>query len=213
MQNLMIDKLKAIEESATEPNMVDMVFELDGVVVPDNYPFALWSEICRCLPWLEKVKGVGVIPLRGSESGNSLLLSKRTKLILRVPNLLMEKLVELSGQHLRIGEAKLTVGKGKKRLIQPTTTLHAHIVESNLNEVEFIADMKQKLDLMNIKCNLICDKRRVISSSDKVLNGFGLVLHDLKPAASIQIQNEGLGGARHYGCGIFIPFKAISGLD
>lgn len=213
MHNPMIDKLKGIEETSDEPNMVDMVFDLNGVAVPENYPFALWAEISRCLPWLEEVENSGFIPLRGSESGDSLLLSKRTKLILRVPNVLLTKIAQLSGQQLKIGDAILAVGKGKKRLIHSATTLHAHIVESNLSEVEFIAEMKRKLDLMNIKCNLICDKRRVIRNNDQVLNGFGLVLHDLKPAASIQIQNEGLGSARHYGCGIFIPFKAISGLD
>jgi len=87
------------------------------------------------------------------------------------------------------------------------------MVESNLGEVEFIADMKQKLQAMNIPCNLICDKYRKISDGKNSLNGFGLVLHDLKPAASLHIQRTGLGGARHFGCGIFVPFKAISGLD
>ena len=66
---------------------------------------------------------------------------------------------------------------------------------------------------MNITCNLICDKHRIIKGEAQSLKGFGLVLHDLKPQASLQIQRGGLGGARQYGCGIFVPFKAISGLD
>jgi CRISPR-associated protein Cas6 len=87
------------------------------------------------------------------------------------------------------------------------------MVESNLGEVDFIAEMKQKLQEMNIACNLICDKYRKINGATESLTGYGLVLHDLKPQSSLHIQRSGLGGARHYGCGIFVPFKAISGLE
>ena len=87
------------------------------------------------------------------------------------------------------------------------------MVESNLGEVAFLEEMKKKLLTMNIACNLICDKSRSIKGDNGALNGYGLVLHDLKPLASMQIQRSGLGGERRYGCGIFVPFKAISGLE
>lgn len=193
--------------------MVDVVFDLNGSSVPASYPFLLWSELVRCLPWLSGEENAGVHPLRGSVSGSSLLLSKRTKLILRLPAQRMAQADNLSGKQLNIDGNVLIVGKAKDRQIQSATTLHAHIVESNLEEVEFIADMKQKLQALNIPCNLICDKYRKISDGKKNLSGFGLVLHDLKPAASLHIQRTGMGGARHLGCGIFVPFKAITGLE
>jgi len=213
MQNQMIDKSSTEAALADATNMIDIVFDLNGTSVPVNYPFALWSEVIRCLPWLEDEKSVGIFPLRGSESGDVLLLSKRTKLILRIPTRLAAKTVNLTGQKLNIDGNVLSVGQGRERSLQPTTTLHAHLVESNLSEIEFLAEMKEKLRLMNIPCNLICDKQRVVSGVNHSLSGFGLVLHDMKPLASIQIQCAGLGGARHFGCGIFVPFKAISGLD
>lgn len=193
--------------------MIDMVFDLNGTHVPEDYPFALWSEIIRILPWLMGEEGVGMVPLRGAVSGKNILLSKRTKLILRVP---VERAAEtnlLSGQTLTVSESVLVVGKGKERVLQPSVTLHSYLVESDLDEIEFIIDMKQKLQAMNISCNLICDKFRKIKGVNQSLRGFGLVLHDLKPQASIEIQRSGLGGARHFGCGIFVPFKAISGLE
>jgi len=194
-------------------DMVDVVFDLNGSSVPASYPFLLWSELLRCLPWLSDAGNAGVHPLRGSVSGENILLSRRTKLILRLPSELAEQADSLSGQQLNIDGSVLIVGKAKDRQLQAATTLHSYIVESSLDEVEFIADMKQKLQAMNIPCNLICDKYRKINDGNKSLAGFGLVLHDLKPAASLQIQRAGLGGSRHLGCGIFVPFKAISGLD
>lgn len=208
-----------LEQSVTKastieaPNMIDVVFDLDGSSVPESYPFALWSEVIRCLPWLKDEINAGILPLRGSASGDNTLLSKRSKLVLRVPAERAVQAHQLSGQRLDIDGSILLVGKGKERPLQATTTLHAYLVESNLGEIEFLADMKQKLQAMNIPCNLICDKHRKVRGATQTLSGFGLVLHDLKPAASLQIQSAGLGGARHFGCGIFVPFKAISGLD
>jgi len=193
--------------------MVDMVFDLTGAMVPENFSFALWSEIARMLPWLKEETNAGILPLRGSASGNKILLSKRSKLILRIPVERAVQTAQLTGKQLNIGGGNLIVGKGKERQLLPTTTLHSYMVESDLGEIEFLADIKQKLQAMNIPCNLICDKYRKVNDAEHSLTGFGLVLHDLKPQASMQIQRSGLGGARHFGCGIFVPFKAISGLD
>lgn len=193
--------------------MIDIVFDLNGSSVPEGFPFALWSEVVRCLPWLQNEEYAGILPLRGAVSGDSILLSKRTKLVLRVSADRAAQAGQLSGQQLYVDGSLLIVGKGKERQLLPATTLHSYVVESSLGEIEFLADMKEKLQLMNISCNLICDKHRNIRGVKQSLSGFGLVLHDLKPLASIQIQRIGLGGARHFGCGIFVPFKAISGLE
>ena len=203
--------VKASVEEAQE--MIDMVFDLNGSFVPEDYPFTLRLEIARNLPWLKDEESVGILPLRGSISGENTLLSKRTKLILRVPVERADQTGVLSGQQLNVGKSVLVVGKGKERPLQPAVTLHSYLVESDLDEIEFVADMKQKLQLMNISCNLICDRFRNIKGADQSLRGFGLVLHDLKPQASIEIQRSGLGAARQLGCGIFIPFKAITGLE
>ena len=105
------------------------------------------------------------------------------------------------------------MGSAKQRALLAATTLHTHMVESKLDEVAFLAEMKTQLQQMNISCNLICDKHRKVRGAEQTLSGFGLVLHDLKALASLQIQRTGLGGSRKFGCGIFVPFKAITGLD
>lgn len=193
--------------------IIDVVFDVEGTSLPENYPFRLWDELVRILPWLEEQKNTGVIPLRGSSRENRLLLSRRSKLILRLPAELEAKVSALSGQVLNIEGSELKVGAGKSRAIQAAPTLHSWMVKSDLNEIEFIPAMREQLQSMGVSCNLICDLQREISDGKQSLRGFGLVLHDLKPAASVQIQQAGLSGARHLGCGIFVPFKAITGLD
>lgn len=209
----MVDDLTIKPALLETQEMVDMIFDLDGTFVPEGYPFALWSAIAMFLPWLNDEKNAGILPLRGSTSGKITLLSKRSKLILRVPVARAKLSAQLSGKQLNIDGCILNIGKVKERPLQPVTTLHAHMVESQLSEVAFLAEMENDLNRMNIPCNLICDKHRKVSDINQSLTGFGLVLHDLKPLASMQIQRTGLGGSRHFGCGIFVPFKAISGLD
>ena len=209
MANEILDQASA--ESTRE--IIDIVFDLDAAQVPRDYPFELWSEIVQSLVWLKEEKNVGILSLRGSVSGDNLLLSKRTKLILRIPSDRAGQAARLTGQKLKIGSNILLVGAGKGRALHTATTVHSTLVESSLGEVEFLADMKNKLQALNITCNLICDKYRKISSGKQTITGYGLVLHDLKPQASLLIQRTGLGGARQYGCGIFVPFKAISGLE
>jgi len=193
--------------------MTDVVFDLDGSVLPNSYPFAMWEEIVMYLPWLNEEKNAGILPLKGSINDSVTLLSKRTKLVLRVSEERASDTLSLTNKHLNIEGNLLIVGSGKERQFQASPTLHTYMVESKLDEVAFLEDMKTKLQLLNISCNLICDKHRKISGLKQTLSGFGLVLHDLKPQASLQIQRTGLGNFRNYGCGIFVPFKAISGLD
>lgn len=209
MANEILDQASA--ESTRE--IIDIVFDLNAAQVPRDYPFELWSEIVQSLVWLKEEKNVGILPLRGSVSGDNLLLSKRTKLILRIPSDRAGQAARLTGQKLKIGSNILLVGADKGRALHTATTVHSTLVESSLGEVEFLADMKNKLQELNVSCNLICDKYRKISSGKQTITGYGLVLHDLKPQASLLIQRTGLGGARQYGCGIFVPFKAISGLE
>ena len=60
---------------------------------------------------------------------------------------------------------------------------------------------------------MICGKRLSVSGSQRSIDGYSLVLHDLKPEASLHLQYAGLGEDRQFGCGIFVPYKVITGLS
>lgn len=194
-------------------DMIDTAFNLKGSVVPESYAFALWHEVARILPWLDAVESAGIIPLRGSMSGEGLLLARRSKLVLRLPAALAAQSGILSGQELNVGSGVLQVGAATERALQPYTTLHAHMVESAEDEEMFLADVDDQLREMGVACKWICGKRHTIKGAGQSLSGYSLVLHDLKPEASLLVQRAGLGGGRRFGCGIFVPYKAISGLD
>ncbi len=193
--------------------MIDVSFDLKGTQLPSGYQFALWRELVRSLPWLEDEPSAGLLPMRGLSGGEGLSLPQRARLMLRLPAASLEQAGKLSGQQLQLESGLLQVGAARERVLQPCNTLHAHLVEGVEQELEFIDQIAGDLDELGIDCKWICGKRASITGSGQSINGYSLVLHDLKPDASLQLQYLGLGGNRHYGCGIFVQYKAISGLD
>ena len=192
--------------------MLDLVFDLDGGAIPAAYPFALWAEIVRHAPLLAENELVGVLPLRATENDNELLLPKRAKLVLRLPETLIDTTSHLVGSTMQIGSSQLRVGKSRIRPIEPCSTIHAQLVTGESDEIIFMDEIRTQLKEMQIVAKLICGKRRTLVGDGQAIHGFSLVIHDLKPEASLQLQYSGLGKARHYGCGIFMPHKIISGL-
>ncbi len=195
------------------PEIIDVVFDLDGATLPPAYPFALWAALEDHFPQLAEEKYVGVLPLRGTTSNAGLLLPKRAKLVLRLPVSIADQAVaHLTGQQLDVGGHHLHLGAARKRPICAHPTIHADLVAGVIDEVRFSESIHAQLGDMGIKGNLICGKRRSIDDGRQTIDGFSLVVHDLKPDASLYLQYVGLGKDRRYGCGIFVPSKVISGL-
>jgi CRISPR-associated protein Cas6 len=193
--------------------MIDAVFDVSGDMIPANYPFALWNALVHHVPSLADDANVGVIPLRTAQSAAGMLLPKRAKLVLRLPVALAQSAAQLSGRKLDIEGNSLQLGAIKLRQIQSYSTLHAHLVSSVENEVAFLQDMETQLTELGLAGKLICGMQNRLISPDRTIQGYSLVIHDLKPAASLKLQYIGLGTDRQLGCGIFIPYKAISDLD
>jgi len=195
------------------PEMIDAVFDVKGDALPANYSFALWHALLRHAPELATDLSVGVVPLKHAPSDANILLVKRAKLSLRIPPALAELAQALVGQQLDIDGSSLHLGSLKLREIQSYPTLHAHLVTSEHDEVQFLENVSAQLAELQITAKLICGMRNTMQTSDHLIQGFSLVIHDLKPDASLRLQYAGLGADRRYGCGIFIPYKNITDLD
>jgi CRISPR-associated protein Cas6 len=193
--------------------MTDVTFALHGRELPANHALALWREVARVLPWLEGEEHAGILPLRAPEHGDDLLLPRRTRLVLRVPARLCRQAQQLSGHVLDVGGHALSIGEARERALLPSPTLHAQLVASTGPEADFLALMAGELLGMGIAGKLICGKRYMLAGSAGKIAGYSLVVHELKPQESLCLQCSGLGGERHFGCGIFIPYKVIANLD
>ena len=196
------------------PDMIDMVFDLEGGILPAAYRFALWTALLRLVPKLAEEKLVGVLPLRSTVNNQGMLLAKRAKLVMRLPKVLAESAASsLTGQQLDIAGSTMHVGVAKARPIQPYPTIHAQLVTGSSDEVLFVEDIMKQMGELGVTGKLICGKRLTVKGGQRSIDGYSLVLHDLKPEASLQLQYAGLGEDRQFGCGIFVPYKVITGLS
>lgn len=193
--------------------MIDVVFEISGGTLPAAYPYALWDELTRLVPQLAEIDNVGVVPLRTAESKEGMLIPKRAKLALRLPQTLAGAVSGLSQQQMIVAGCVLQLGASKPRAIQPHPTLHAQLVTGADDEVAFVAEIESALGAMEVKASLICGKRKALTDGERSIKGYSLVLHDLTEEGSLRVQYAGLGKERRFGCGIFMPHKVISGFE
>jgi CRISPR-associated protein Cas6 len=194
-------------------SMIDVVFPLSGRILPADYAFVLWREVTRLLPWLEAEETSGILPLRAPEHGGDLLLPKRARLVLRIPEAFLAQAGVLSGQALDVGGHAIKAGEARERPLLPSPTLHAQLVASNAPEDEFLAAMGAEMRQLGIAGKLICGMRHALPGSAGKIAGYSLVVHELKPQDALRLQWQGLGGERHHGCGLFIPYKVIANLE
>lgn len=191
----------------------DLIFDLTGDRLPLDPAYPLWRAVVAVLPWLETEAGAGIHPVRGTAAGDgTMLLARRTKLVVRLPATRVGAALALSGRTLAVGDSPLMVGAGRERPLQPSRTLHAEVAAATPDTVEadFLDQIGHLLDELGVAGKPLCGKRRTLTTEGRQIAGFSLVLHDLKAEQSLLVQTAGLGGHRELGFGIFVPYKAIS---
>lgn len=194
--------------------MTDLVYELHGDAVPLDYPAAIWSALVERLPWLAGEAGAGIHPLR-TVSGDQrrALLSRRSRLVLRLPRARAAEAAALPDRAITLADETVTVGEARERPITPWPTLNALFVASgSANEADFETEMRAAIAELGPRVRLICGRRQTRALGEQTVNGASIVLHDLDPDTSLNLQYSGLGPLRQYGCGIFVPHKIISGI-
>jgi CRISPR-associated protein Cas6 len=210
------------------PNsVVDLIFDIKCPYLPVDHAYALSQAIQQALPWFEKEQLAGLHLIYGPEFGNGwsrpdkqddlLFLSRRIKLILRLPKDCIVAAKELSGMNLNIEGYSLKLGSAKeKNLSHMPVLLARHILanseqdeESFLNEIA--AKIQKNLGIQSRK--LLCGKTHKLKWPNGELFTRRLMIADLKPEESIILQEQGLGKGRKMGCGLFVPHKDIKAVD
>lgn len=190
--------------------MTDIAFGLSGVSVARNYRYLLAAALEAALPRLTELQGAGVHKLNLPAGDGAIApMSRRTRLILRVPRADAAEVALLEGRVLNLGDTPLTVGAPQLRELQPYSTLYAHYVAADHNdEAVFMQTVAEELSNLAISCRSICGRFQALESG--TLQGFSLMLDRLSRADSLRLQDSGLGLHRRLGCGLFVPHKSAA---
>lgn len=192
--------------------VVDVVFALDGKEIPFDHGQLLWRELTRLLPGLAAVNNIGVHPIRGARTErDTVMLSRRATLAIRLPRAMAGKLAALSGARLNLDGAALTVGQSKIKELAPHSAVHSHFVTTGHGEeTAFAADIRAALDARHIPCKMVCGKSNVFRTDGGEVTVYSLALYDLTDEQSLALQETGLGIHHEIGCGVFVPHKSFT---
>ncbi len=227
------------EERNIIASMSDVVFRIQCNRLPVDHAALLTRAICDKAPYLasSSCAGVHAIHVAGSQNGwgrpenadDDLLLSKRTRLRIRIEQNKAEQLIaELSGSSLTVAGSTLNIISGSVSPLTPASTLlsrhvffetdsalskkpapaEAEIDEALVDEEKFIENVVQHcIELGFSPTKVMCGLTHNVATHAGLRRTRSVLLADVPTQASIALQDNGVGDGRLMGCGLFIPHK------
>ena len=204
--------------------MIDVTFRIDCKTLPYDHAYALSNEITKNMPWLLEDNLIGIHTLHGPESGNGwvrsekeeIFLSKRTRLVLRIPRIDIEKAKELENVSVNVLGNTIKIGKSNTKTFLVVRDLISRFVLCDENETEedFLLGVKKELFSHGVMIKkAICGKEKSFTINGENRFTRSLMIADLSKEISVLLQDTGVGSGRIFGCGIFLPHKSIDAVS
>ena len=193
-------------------DVVDVLFPLQGHAVARDHAQALRQAVVQLWPWLEHEPLAAIHPLKLVPGTEALgLLSRRARLALRVQADRMDELAAASGLQLEVQGQRLLLGEPQLRDLRPHSAMYAYRVAADgPDEAAFMARVGRELDRLGIAAARVCGKHQRLQLQDGPLDAFSLLLHEMTLQDALQLQQQGLGEHRLFGCGVFVPHKSAA---
>lgn len=204
---------------------IDLSCQIDCRNLPVDHAWALSQAVVAVLPWLEQEPGAGVHTIHVAESGNGwarpegaddlLCLSRRTRLVLRVPRQRVAEARALTGQTLDVAGHALKVGPATEKPLTAFPVVFSRYVAGAQGQDEdaFLSVMVREISALGFKPKkMLCGIEKTLARPEGPVRTRSLMIADLEPDESVLLQQQGLGPLRTMGCGLFLPHKDIRDL-
>jgi CRISPR-associated protein Cas6 len=206
-----------------QPEVVDCTLAVKGDRIHLDHSYELFSALSRKQIVLHDPSlKVGIFGINGSPDRKHktiLHLSDKSRLRLRLPIQDVGIAYRLEGQSLIVGSSELQLGEVNISLLDPSPSLTSRlIVIKNATEPDlFLTSCQRQIDELNIQGEIALDDRsngqakyKTIKVRGFTVMGFGLTVTNLNQIDSLTLQQEGLGGKRKMGCGMFVPVQSMN---
>jgi len=205
--------------------VVDAVFAIECRSLPVDHAFALSQAVQAVLPWFACEPQAGLHTIHGASSASGwmrpegedalLQLSRRTKLVLRLPESRLEDAAALSGRTLEVAGSPMRVGRLSARPLVRIASLFSRgvIFEGAADEPAFVAAALEGLRALGVETStMLCGREVTLATPEGTCRTRSLMVTVATPVQSVELQRHGLGEARKLGCGLFIPHKDVGDL-
>ena len=207
-------------------DIVDVNFKIKCSHLPLDHAHQLSTAIINELPWIEQDQIAGIHLIHGAESGNGWIRptnpeeliypSRRTLFSLRTPQDKIDDVMSLEGKSLSVCGTSIEFSKPSIRKLSKLTTIFARYVlaEQVDNEEAFLNEMAELLAQKNIRpLKMMSGRAFTMTFPEETLKSRSLMIDGIEVTQSVQLQQEGLGPGRKFGCGIFLPHKGIDAVN
>lgn len=199
--------------------LVDLAFPLqaNGPIASDH-GYVLYSAISHAIPQAHAENGLAIHPIRGQLIDNrKLAIQPWSRLVLRMSHDEIPHYLKLAGRQLRLTDGALRVGVPEIHSLVPSTALRSRLViikVANLDADALTADAfeaatRKQLSQLGLSPEVLLTigKRRTMRLKDKELVGYEVIVEGMSAEESVSLQEHGVGGKRHMGCGVFAALR------
>jgi CRISPR-associated endonuclease/helicase Cas3 len=187
---------------------LELRFPVIGTALPSDHGYTMFSAIAKIIPEVHDADWIAVETIPGFARGDGATqLNARARLRMRLPQERLPLMLMLAGKRLVIATYNLRIGIPRVNLLRPSESLYARCVtiKHAMEPESFLMAVGQKLEELGVRGEPEVGARRILRVADHKIVGFGLTIRRLDEQGSLLLQERGIGGRRHFGCGYFIP--------
>jgi CRISPR-associated protein Cas6 len=203
---------------------LELVFPAAGSVLSTDHAYPLYAALSSLVTAFHAEDSpLRFAPLTGiAQPDGTLQLGPHSCLRVRLPDDQVRLALPLAGKRLDVAGAGVRLGVPAVRTLVSAPAVVSRIVTFKMTNgdtpTHFLSTARAKLAELGVTAEpslpIHLDgeragepKRRVIRVKGVAIVGYSLLVSELSAADSLTLQERGLGGRTHLGCGFFVPAK------
>lgn len=196
---------------------VELCFPVRGKYLPADHGYALFAACVHLNPEIRQQETLSILTIPGyPDKQGKILLTEQSHLRIRTPISQIPLVYSLSGKSICLGVHEIAIGIPKIFMLQPADTLKSRIavIKGHQEPESFLAAAQRQLDELEISAQISIPRdkkgdyyRKTIKVKRYTVVGFSMQVSGLSEEDSLKLQQWGIGGKRHLGCGYFLPCK------
>ena len=184
-----------------------------GKPIPADHAYLLFSALTKACEPIHSMEDIGILPIVGMQTGDrKLLLTESSFLTIRIAATRIAEILPLAGKSISLAGTNLQIGVPSVHALVSSPILKSRLVtiKGFMESEEFLHSVRVHLDKMGVAedVEIALGKRRTLEIHGKSVVGYEVFLSNLSDNDSLLIQEEGLGGRRKLGCGLFFPCRS-----
>lgn len=196
---------------------VELCFPVRGKYLPADHGYALFAACVHLTPEIRQQKTLSILTIPGfPDKQGKIIITEQSCLRIRVPVPLIPLVYKFAGKSIRLGIHEIQIGIPEIFTLKPANKLKSRIVviKGHQEPQSFLSAAKRQLDELEISARISIPRdrkgefcRKTIKVKRYTIVGFTTEVSGLSDRDSLKLQQWGIGGKKHLGCGYFLPYK------